>query len=129
MSRCGYLMDTQKWRMESFTRDVCGHWNNYCCYHGSYPIKVKACPGNYYVYELVRPTVSYSAYCADIGSINNSSTAVTPTSISMLICLIPATTTLYWIIHGEPPIIHMLQSEIVTDLSPGVAGFVSSLAV
>ncbi|KAL1281199.1 hypothetical protein QQF64_000002 [Cirrhinus molitorella] len=34
------------------TRDVCGHWNNYCCYHGSYPIKVKACPGNYDVYEL-----------------------------------------------------------------------------
>ncbi|KTG37876.1 hypothetical protein cypCar_00048525, partial [Cyprinus carpio] len=34
------------------TRDVCGHYNNYCCYYGSYPIKVKACPGNYYVYEL-----------------------------------------------------------------------------
>uniref|UniRef100_A0A672L568 UMOD/GP2/OIT3-like D8C domain-containing protein n=1 Tax=Sinocyclocheilus grahami TaxID=75366 RepID=A0A672L568_SINGR len=40
------------------TRDVCGHWNNYCCYYGSYPIKVKACPGNYYVYELVRPTLN-----------------------------------------------------------------------
>uniref|UniRef100_A0A671PJI0 UMOD/GP2/OIT3-like D8C domain-containing protein n=1 Tax=Sinocyclocheilus anshuiensis TaxID=1608454 RepID=A0A671PJI0_9TELE len=46
------------------TRDVCGHWHNYCCYFGSFPIKVKACPGNYYVYELVRPTVCNSAYCA-----------------------------------------------------------------
>uniref|UniRef100_A0A671LXX0 UMOD/GP2/OIT3-like D8C domain-containing protein n=1 Tax=Sinocyclocheilus anshuiensis TaxID=1608454 RepID=A0A671LXX0_9TELE len=46
------------------TRDVCGHWHNYCCYHGSYPIKVKACPGNYYVYELVRPTYCNFAYCA-----------------------------------------------------------------
>uniref|UniRef100_A0A671KCQ9 UMOD/GP2/OIT3-like D8C domain-containing protein n=1 Tax=Sinocyclocheilus anshuiensis TaxID=1608454 RepID=A0A671KCQ9_9TELE len=44
------------------TRDVCG--NFYCCYFGSYPIKVKACPGNYYVYELVRPTICRAAYCA-----------------------------------------------------------------
>ncbi|XDV15907.1 hypothetical protein PO909_015848, partial [Leuciscus waleckii] len=64
------------------TRDVCGHWNNYCCYYGSFPIKVKACPGNYYVYELVRPTVCNSAYCADTGSINTSSTTVTPVTIS-----------------------------------------------
>ncbi len=46
------------------TRDVCGHWNNYCCYFGSFPIKVKACPGNYYVYELVRPISCHLAYCA-----------------------------------------------------------------
>ncbi|KAL1281665.1 hypothetical protein QQF64_000468 [Cirrhinus molitorella] len=46
------------------TRDVCGHRDNYCCYYGSYPIKVKACPGNYYVYELVSPAMNYSAYCA-----------------------------------------------------------------
>ncbi|KTG01759.1 hypothetical protein cypCar_00037136, partial [Cyprinus carpio] len=46
------------------TRDVCGHWDNYCCYYGSYPIKVKACPGNYYVYELVSPTVNDAVYCA-----------------------------------------------------------------
>ncbi|XP_042572011.1 uromodulin-like [Cyprinus carpio] len=64
------------------TRDVCGHWDNYCCYYGSYPIKVKACPGNYYVYELVRPTVNWSAYCADVGSINSSSTTVTPATLS-----------------------------------------------
>ncbi|XP_048009719.1 adhesion G protein-coupled receptor E3-like isoform X2 [Megalobrama amblycephala] len=47
------------------TRDVCGYAGSFCCYYGSYPIKVKACPGNYYVYELVRPTLCYSAYCAD----------------------------------------------------------------
>ncbi|XP_073697996.1 uncharacterized protein [Garra rufa] len=64
------------------SRDVCGHWNNYCCFYGSYPIKVKACPGNYYVYELVSPTVCTSAYCADASSINTSSTSVTPATIS-----------------------------------------------
>ncbi|KTG02309.1 hypothetical protein cypCar_00045016 [Cyprinus carpio] len=40
------------------TRDVCGHWNNDCCYFASYPIKVKACPGNYYVYELMLATLT-----------------------------------------------------------------------
>ncbi|XP_048009718.1 adhesion G protein-coupled receptor E3-like isoform X1 [Megalobrama amblycephala] len=60
------------------TRDVCGYAGSFCCYYGSYPIKVKACPGNYYVYELVRPTLCYSAYCADTGNI----TTVTPVTIS-----------------------------------------------
>ncbi|KAG1955861.1 pancreatic secretory granule membrane major glycoprotein GP2-like [Pimephales promelas] len=64
------------------TRDVCGYSYNYCCSFGSYPIKVKACPGDYYVYELVRPTHYPSAYCADTGSINTSSTTVTPVTIS-----------------------------------------------
>ncbi|XP_073672216.1 uncharacterized protein [Paramisgurnus dabryanus] len=47
------------------TRDVCGHWNNECCYYESYPIRVKACTGGYYVYEFVRPTYNCSAYCAE----------------------------------------------------------------
>ncbi|KAL1281671.1 hypothetical protein QQF64_000474, partial [Cirrhinus molitorella] len=64
------------------TRDVCGYENSYCCYFGSYPIKVKACPDNYYVYELVRPALCKSAYCADVSSINTSSTSVTPANIS-----------------------------------------------
>ncbi|XP_050986448.1 pancreatic secretory granule membrane major glycoprotein GP2-like [Labeo rohita] len=64
------------------TRDVCAHWDNYCCYIGSYPIKVKACPGNYYVYELVSPTFCDYAYCADVSNINTSSTAVTPATTS-----------------------------------------------
>ncbi|XP_052433000.1 adhesion G protein-coupled receptor B2-like [Carassius gibelio] len=63
------------------TRDVCGNAGSYCCYYGSYPIKVKACPGNYYVYELVSPTVCNAAYCADVSSINTSSSAVIPASL------------------------------------------------
>ncbi|XDV16136.1 hypothetical protein PO909_015973 [Leuciscus waleckii] len=63
-------------------RDVCGYYDSYCCYIGSFPIKVKACPGNYYVYELVSPTLCDSAYCADTGSINTSPTTVTPVTIS-----------------------------------------------
>ncbi len=92
------------------TRDICGYGGSYCCWFGSYPIKVKACPGNYYVYELVRPTVCNSSYCAgdyihmssfytfmifvslfinhyssnlsDVSSVNTSSTDVTPATIS-----------------------------------------------
>ncbi|XP_073684045.1 dendrite extension defective protein 1-like [Garra rufa] len=46
------------------TRDVCGHWWNNCCGFRSNPIRVKACPGNYYVYEFVRPNFCYGTYCA-----------------------------------------------------------------
>ncbi|KAK9965912.1 hypothetical protein ABG768_004976, partial [Culter alburnus] len=46
------------------TRGVCGHWRNNCCYFQSNPIKVKACPGNYYVYEFVSPVRCHSGYCA-----------------------------------------------------------------
>ncbi|XP_059386332.1 uncharacterized protein LOC132121165 [Carassius carassius] len=46
------------------TRSVCGHWSNNCCYFQSNPIKVKACPGGYYVYEFVRPVNCFLAYCA-----------------------------------------------------------------
>ncbi|XP_036420886.1 pancreatic secretory granule membrane major glycoprotein GP2-like [Colossoma macropomum] len=51
------------------TRKVCGSWNNDCCYFKSFPIQVKACPGNYYVYEFVSPAICSSVYCADIDSI------------------------------------------------------------
>ncbi len=46
------------------TRSVCGHWLNNCCFFKSNPIKVKACPGGYYVYEFVRAVNCYLAYCA-----------------------------------------------------------------
>ncbi|KAI4886162.1 hypothetical protein NFI96_025434 [Prochilodus magdalenae] len=46
------------------TRQVCGSWNSNCCYFRSNPIRVKACPGNYYVYEFVRPSGCQLAYCA-----------------------------------------------------------------
>ena len=35
-----------------------------CCYYRSTPIRVKNCPGNYYIYEFVRPASCNSAYCA-----------------------------------------------------------------
>ncbi|XP_056312297.1 uncharacterized protein LOC130223449 [Danio aesculapii] len=64
------------------TRDVCANAYGYCCFFPSYPIRVKACPGNYYVYELLKPTVCNSAYCADVGSVIISSTAATPLIIT-----------------------------------------------
>ncbi|XP_057184221.1 alpha-tectorin-like [Triplophysa rosa] len=70
------------------TRDVCGHWINDCCYFQSNPIRVKACPGDYYVYEFVSPTGCYFAYCADDG---NSSTTPTPTPTTETVT-VPTTT-------------------------------------
>ncbi|XP_067298559.1 putative adhesion G protein-coupled receptor E4P [Pseudorasbora parva] len=64
------------------TRDVCGYFGSYCCYIGSYPIKVKACPDNYYVYKLVSPTRCDSGYCADTDSVNTISTSVSPETTS-----------------------------------------------
>lgn len=46
------------------TRDVCGHWDYDCCFFRSTPIRVKACPGNYSVYEFVKPSFCSLAYCA-----------------------------------------------------------------
>ncbi len=46
------------------TRAVCGHYDNDCCSFQSNPIRVKACPGNYYVYEFVKPAFCFLAYCA-----------------------------------------------------------------
>ncbi|XP_057187784.1 uncharacterized protein LOC130553060 [Triplophysa rosa] len=60
------------------TRRVCGHWENYCCYFRSYPIRVKACPDNYYVFEFVKPILCASVYCADVGSVNKTYTTVAP---------------------------------------------------
>ncbi|XP_065130401.1 uncharacterized protein [Paramisgurnus dabryanus] len=60
------------------TRDVCGHHDNYICYFQSYPIRVKACTGGYYVYEFVKPSTCNMAYCADVDSINKTYISVTP---------------------------------------------------
>lgn len=46
------------------TRKICGHWNNDCCAFKSPPIKVKACEGNYYVYQFIQPPTCHLAYCA-----------------------------------------------------------------
>ncbi|XP_059411046.1 adhesion G protein-coupled receptor E3-like [Carassius carassius] len=64
------------------TRDVCGHWISYCCYYGAYPIKVKACPGNYYVYELIHPNDCNLEYCAVVTNISSTLTTVTPETSS-----------------------------------------------
>ncbi|XP_073775004.1 uncharacterized protein isoform X2 [Danio rerio] len=57
------------------TRDVCAR-DTSCCNVKARPIRVKACPGGYYVYELVNPSIGcYNAYCADVA--NNTATPVT----------------------------------------------------
>uniref|UniRef100_A0A9J7Z173 ZP domain-containing protein n=1 Tax=Cyprinus carpio carpio TaxID=630221 RepID=A0A9J7Z173_CYPCA len=63
------------------TRQVCGSGWSGCCTYKSLPIQVKACPGNYYVYEFVRP-VFLGAYCADVTRLSaaSSTTAATPTA-------------------------------------------------
>ncbi len=45
-------------------REVCAgtYWDS-CCEYKTNPIRVKACPGNYYVYELVHPQFVCSGYC------------------------------------------------------------------
>ncbi|KAI4886126.1 hypothetical protein NFI96_016190 [Prochilodus magdalenae] len=48
------------------TRQICGKWYGDCCYFKSYPIRVKACQGNYYVYEIVKPAGYDMGYCADV---------------------------------------------------------------
>ncbi|KTF76343.1 hypothetical protein cypCar_00043034, partial [Cyprinus carpio] len=49
------------------TREVCGgSYLGDCCYYKTNPIRVKACPGNYFVYELVNPQFVCSGYCTDV---------------------------------------------------------------
>lgn len=45
------------------SRQVLGSAWGYCYYYMSSSIRVKACPGGYYVYEFVKPQYSCSAYC------------------------------------------------------------------
>lgn len=46
------------------TIGLCGHWDNNCCNFVPPSIRVKACPENYTVYELVSPGSCTLAYCA-----------------------------------------------------------------
>ncbi|XP_036412960.1 adhesion G protein-coupled receptor E3-like [Colossoma macropomum] len=66
------------------TRGVCGNSGSDCCYYRSIPIRVKACPGNYYVYEFVRPVNCNSAYCADVSTITSVSTTTTTTTTATM---------------------------------------------
>nr|XP_021335677.1 uncharacterized protein LOC100009638 isoform X1 [Danio rerio] len=64
-------------------REVCGssYWSG-CCDIKSSPIRVKACPGNYYVYELVRPPTGCSGYCTDINTISQVASTTSPQIIT-----------------------------------------------
>nr|XP_017214054.1 uncharacterized protein si:ch211-39f2.3 isoform X2 [Danio rerio] len=61
------------------TRDVCGHWSGDCCNYIFDPMKVKACPGNYYVYEFKSPVFCSTAYCAELSNGTNNITVTPPT--------------------------------------------------
>ncbi|XP_026079051.1 uromodulin-like [Carassius auratus] len=65
------------------TREVCGkyYWGG-CCNYKTNPIRVKACPGNYYVYELVNPQIGCSGYCTDVSTISRSISSVSPDIIT-----------------------------------------------
>ncbi|KAL2099742.1 hypothetical protein ACEWY4_004136 [Coilia grayii] len=52
------------------TRDICKSEGPLCCSEKLPPIQVKACPGNFYVYQLVRPKGCNHAYCADVNTIS-----------------------------------------------------------
>ncbi|KAA0725345.1 Uromodulin Tamm-Horsfall urinary glycoprotein [Triplophysa tibetana] len=67
------------------TRQVCtSNWYECSCY-STYSINVKACPGDYYVYELVSPTFC-SAYCTEVRHLATSSpTTESATSVSTTI--------------------------------------------
>ncbi|KAK7122254.1 hypothetical protein R3I94_019392 [Phoxinus phoxinus] len=53
------------------TREVCGGYHlGGCCDYKTKPIRVKACPGNYYIYELVNPQFGCSGYCTDVSTIS-----------------------------------------------------------
>ncbi|XP_056098279.1 uncharacterized protein LOC130077159, partial [Rhinichthys klamathensis goyatoka] len=64
-------------------REVCGsyHWGS-CCNYKTRPIRVKACPGNYYVYELVNPQFGCSGYCTDVSTISQVVSTVSPDIIT-----------------------------------------------
>uniref|UniRef100_A0A8C1KHD6 ZP domain-containing protein n=1 Tax=Cyprinus carpio TaxID=7962 RepID=A0A8C1KHD6_CYPCA len=64
-------------------REVCGnYYSGDCCDYNTKPIRVKACPGNYYVYELVNPQIWCSGYCTDVSTISQSISTVSPDIIT-----------------------------------------------
>uniref|UniRef100_A0A8C2C6S5 ZP domain-containing protein n=1 Tax=Cyprinus carpio TaxID=7962 RepID=A0A8C2C6S5_CYPCA len=52
------------------------------CVYKSKPIRVKACPGNYYVYELVNPQFWCSGYCTDVNTISMPVSTISPNVIT-----------------------------------------------
>uniref|UniRef100_A0A8C2ARH6 NIDO domain-containing protein n=1 Tax=Cyprinus carpio TaxID=7962 RepID=A0A8C2ARH6_CYPCA len=65
------------------TRQACGnYYSGGCCYYKTNPIRVKACPGNYYVYELVKPQIGCSGYCTDVSTISRPISTISPKIIT-----------------------------------------------
>ncbi|XP_016402937.1 pancreatic secretory granule membrane major glycoprotein GP2-like, partial [Sinocyclocheilus rhinocerous] len=62
--------------------EVCASTLYDCCYFESIPIRVKACPGDYYVYELVNPQYGCSGYCTDISTISLTTSTSAPSTFS-----------------------------------------------
>ncbi|XP_049325471.1 uncharacterized protein LOC111190898 [Astyanax mexicanus] len=66
------------------TRGICGNSGSDCCYYRSFPIQVKACKENYYVYEFVKTSFCTAAYCADVNpQLPISATTEVPPNITM----------------------------------------------
>ncbi|KAL7857482.1 hypothetical protein SRHO_G00163810 [Serrasalmus rhombeus] len=62
------------------THPICangGDFGSCYCPFGTTSIRVKACPGNFYVYEFIKPVQCYSAYCADITTLSPSNISTT----------------------------------------------------
>ncbi|XP_041432234.1 uromodulin-like [Xenopus laevis] len=51
------------------SRTGCAHWGGNCCRYSS-TIQIKACPGRYHVYKLIRTPACSLAYCTDPSSLN-----------------------------------------------------------
>ncbi|XP_065116745.1 uncharacterized protein [Paramisgurnus dabryanus] len=66
------------------TREVCGGnlWYSSCCDVKSEPIRIKACPGNYYVYELVKPLDFCAGYCTDVSTVSQTDSTTTTAMIT-----------------------------------------------
>ncbi|XP_044129853.1 uromodulin-like [Bufo gargarizans] len=52
-------------------RTVCANYYGYCCYWTS-DVKIKACPGGFYVYKFSTPPEYYSGYCTDPSTVSDS---------------------------------------------------------
>ncbi|XP_076864066.1 uncharacterized protein LOC143516402 [Brachyhypopomus gauderio] len=75
------------------TRQVCANAGFDCCFYKSNPIRLKACPGNFYVYEIVRPMTCNMAYCTDASNIIPVSTNVSSGTQNTTMTVSPETST------------------------------------
>ncbi|KAI4896481.1 hypothetical protein NFI96_003019 [Prochilodus magdalenae] len=64
------------------TIQVCGNDGTSCCSpsYSTTSIRVKACKGNFYVYEFIKPALCNSVYCADINTLRQNTNPPTTNS-------------------------------------------------